>query len=54
MGYRFLITGGAGYIGSILVPELLRRGHVARVHCLSVVGMRTFLSTGGMHVMRIL
>jgi len=31
MGYRFLITGGAGYIGSILVPELLRRGHVVTV-----------------------
>ena len=35
---KILVTGGAGYVGSILIPKLIRAGHSVRVLDLYLFG----------------
>ncbi len=44
--WHVLVTGGAGYVGSALVPRLLRAGHRVSVLDLYLYGDRVFAGLG--------
>ena len=40
MSKKIFVTGGAGYVGSVLVPQLLAKGHQVKVLDLYMYGER--------------
>ena len=44
---RVLVTGGAGYVGAVLIPQLLARGYRVRVLDLYLYGREVFQDLQG-------